>query len=1231
MRNYSINKQVKRILAGILTIIMVFVSIDLSQFVSVQAATEYDTLYLIDNTAEKWVKNDNAKIKAIDNSNGHTAYWMTKKNETTWSVKVPKSAYNITFNRYAEDKTTQWNSWSAGGRDKNNAYYVDGSEYGHWGISDEEEEYFHAGDIIYLDVSEFTQWENDDAVMYANFTNASKEENSGKDVLISGANKEIYNPNKVKNKVEKGIYQYIVTQEDEEATMLRFWRGNDTTLWNCSVVLSYDDYLKGLNCVKITKWENTGDIYHYKYNIDKEKDTDNDNVPDYIENLLGTDITSDDTDGDGLSDYIEIYITGTDPIYVDTDENGVNDGDEDADADGLTNLEEITYGTNAALKDTDGDSLTDYDEINIYGTDPLSADTDKDGANDGIEVSMGTDPLVAESSFKVHATSSDIDTVKASVDIELSAKQLTTLSVERYEDEFMFPKEIPGYIGGCYEFSVDGSFDEATINFEFDETLLEDSDFNPVIYYFNESEQELEALDTTVKGNVASATTCHFSKYILLNRIVYEESFTWQDVWTSNNYTDVEIVLVIDDSGSMTQNDKTNQRLLVAQTLIDHLPRNSKVGVLKFTNSTTRLTSKITSDKDAAKSYLTTSYFKSSGGTYMYSAVNSALGLFESPADTTLRMMVVLSDGETSDKSSHSTTVTAANNSGVKIYSIGLGSGSSSYFTNYMKPLAVNTGGMFYLASNATQLSDIYKDITEKIDIETDSDSDGIPDYYEDNMIMFNGMRLTLDKNNPDTDNDGLKDGEEVCELKYEYNSDKTKVKVTGKIIADPTVKDTDYDGINDDIDENPLLGKFTGKMISYYDASDASYTFDYRQFFENSTTFNKAISTSSIIFANTIYDNWGFSYETGNSGEIKDIKTLMELHGFENVENYDLKINYDDDDVSEIGIGFHNVTYKDETLTVLAVIVRGTNGTIKEWSSNVNLGDPDSWSSDCHKGFYTAEQRIMKYLKEYLDANEELFESNIVYWVTGHSRGAAIANLLSAELIDNGKNVYGYTYASPGTTISSEKTAAKYNSIFNLKNSSDVITYVPLPQWDFGTFGVTIHTDITALKLDYVWCKQTGRSQYNAFSSSVLNVATNRLYKSCASSWAEAYDYAGVQNISDDQYAMISERAKRYCKIEERKTLFGNHKGYKLYPSTIFMFQICMEIYAGSKTEQANSLELLKEFINSKFAGALILLIGEVLITGIPEELDESMVGDGHSPSTYYVLNNKFIETEGV
>ena len=221
MKIYSKNKYMKRILAGILTIVMVLAGIDLSQFVPVQAATEYDTLYLIDNTAQKWVKNDNAKIKAIDNSNGHTEYWMTQKDEVTWSAKVPKSAYNITFNRYAEDKTTQWNSWSAGGRDKNNAYYVDGTEFGHWDIMEGSEDYFHAGDIIYLDVSEFTQWENNDALLYVNFTNASKEENNGADISIADADKKLYNPREVKSTIGEHIYGYVVTKEDEGAILER--------------------------------------------------------------------------------------------------------------------------------------------------------------------------------------------------------------------------------------------------------------------------------------------------------------------------------------------------------------------------------------------------------------------------------------------------------------------------------------------------------------------------------------------------------------------------------------------------------------------------------------------------------------------------------------------------------------------------------------------------------------------------------------------------------------------------------------------------------------------------------------------------------------------------------------------------------------------------------------------------------------------------------------------------
>lgn len=818
MGDYLSRKQGKRVLAVILSIIMILTGVDLSQCISVKAADEYDTLYLIDNTAGKWVKNDNAKIKAVDNSSGHTAYWMTQKDETTWSVNIPKSAYNITFNRYSEDKITQWNSWSAGGRDDNNAYYVDGSEYGHWGTIEESEDCFHAGDIIYLDVSDFTQWENDDASMYVNFTNASKKENNGQDIEISTADHTKYNPKLVDRKAAYK-YSYVVKEEDEGSKELRFWRGNATTLWNCSVVLSYEEYLQGINCVKVLGWNDIGEVCKCQNESNLNKDTDNDGAPDYIEDYFGTDKAKEDTDGDGLSDYIEIYSISLSPTIVDTDGNGINDGDEDNDKDGLSNIREVGAGTSIVEADTDNDGLNDYEEVVTYKTDPLKEDTDGDGVNDGKEIELGTNPLIAETSFSVSAASKEKDTVKVSVETNLSGSQAGTLSVQRYDNDFYFPENMPGYIGGAYDFHVDGTFDTATIKFEFDKELLKDESFDPVIYYFNEEAQLLEELNTTVEGNVASAEVTHFSKYILINRKVYQNSFEWQDVWSTTEYSGVEVVLVIDDSGSMESTDETYQRLTVARNLIDNLPDNSKIGIVRFSSSTKILTSSLTSDKENAKSFLTTSYFKSSGGTRMYKAINSAFSLFESQDDTILKTMVVMSDGNSLDKSLHSSVVESANDKKVKINTVGLGKSSSDYFTNYLEPLANNTGGAFYLSSDANQLEEIYSDINKKIDIETDSDGDGIADYYEENMVMFNGMTIKLDKNNPDSDGDGVFDGEEVAELNYQYNDDKTQVIVTGRLLSNPLEEDSDGDGISDEeencIGTNPLIKDTDGDGLS--------------------------------------------------------------------------------------------------------------------------------------------------------------------------------------------------------------------------------------------------------------------------------------------------------------------------------------------------------------------------------------------------------------------------------
>ncbi len=150
-------------------------------------------------------------------------------------------------------------------------------------------------------------------------------------------------------------------------------------------------------------------------------DTDGDGMPDYWENQWSFDPNdpgdaAQDADGDGISNLDE-YLNGTNPRDADSDDDGVDDGadncpfasnadqadldedgvgdvcDTDRDGDGVPDGEETgQYGTDPTLADTDGDGLTDREEID-GGTDPTDPDTDGDGLPDGDEIDHGLDPL----------------------------------------------------------------------------------------------------------------------------------------------------------------------------------------------------------------------------------------------------------------------------------------------------------------------------------------------------------------------------------------------------------------------------------------------------------------------------------------------------------------------------------------------------------------------------------------------------------------------------------------------------------------------------------------------------------------------------------------------------------------------------------------------------------------------------------------------------------------------
>jgi len=79
-------------------------------------------------------------------------------------------------------------------------------------------------------------------------------------------------------------------------------------------------------------------------------------------------------------------------LFNNNSSNTKEDQIKDSDEDGLSDEEERRLGTNILSSDTDGDGLFDREEVKVYKTDPLEADSDKDGYADGIEVDGGYNP-----------------------------------------------------------------------------------------------------------------------------------------------------------------------------------------------------------------------------------------------------------------------------------------------------------------------------------------------------------------------------------------------------------------------------------------------------------------------------------------------------------------------------------------------------------------------------------------------------------------------------------------------------------------------------------------------------------------------------------------------------------------------------------------------------------------------------------------------------------------------
>ncbi len=126
-------------------------------------------------------------------------------------------------------------------------------------------------------------------------------------------------------------------------------------------------------------------------------------------------------------------------------------------------------------------------------------------------------------------------------------------------------------------------------------------------------------------------------------------------------------------------------------------------------------------------------------------------------------------------------------------------------------------------------------------------------------------------------------------------------------------------------------------------------------------------------------------------------------------------------------------------TQALVVVDIRGSV-TLMDW-----LNDIRTQLSSRNNRFAALADEVLTNVENYLSSTGL---QNPIILVTGHSMGAAIANILAARLngIMDPDNVYAYTFATPRTVNEavSGNQAVNYPNIFNILNSNDGITYLP-------------------------------------------------------------------------------------------------------------------------------------------------------------------------------------------
>ena len=263
------------------------------------------------------------------------------------------------------------------------------------------------------------------------------------------------------------------------------------------------------------------------------------------------------------------------------------------------------------------------------------------------------------------------------------------------------------------------------------------------------------------------------------------------------------------------------------------------------------------------------------------------------------------------------------------------------------------------------------------------------------------------------------------------------------------TYKDSDFDGLYDNIDPSPKDNTYKAKFIKA-DIDEGNYTnemsfsVDYRKIIDHQFEFDPDVA---LVGAMLCFDSEG-PYEksiiTKNPiYEKNSTYNLCQQFGISEIETYTVTGDIDQYDSCYICMGNHKFIYNNVKYQIFVPIIYGYSK-LSDWAGNFDLGantpscqevtgeHPDWIDKKNHKGFDVTANRAYKYIENYMVKYTDNDFTSFVFGC-GQSRGASILNLIARKFSDEYKDVLSSFYCfNPALTTTNVTSEDEYPNILN-------------------------------------------------------------------------------------------------------------------------------------------------------------------------------------------------------